>query len=325
MKNIPLTITTALLFTCCSGFGQKTEKVMVSKQDPYTLYRYDQKDSTGLFYWKLVPAAKPIGVLVILPSGGEMVDEVMKQITLHKLAVEKGFLVIFPSINWGTVKLDEEHRFLDIIFKQIVEQYPDLKDKFILGGLSGGGMTSLTYTVKANRDRNSVFIKPRAVFALDPPVDFANLYHQEERDVERNFSEAAVREGKWYLELCKKEFGGSPEERPSEYIKYSIYSRSEKDGGNLKYLDHTPLLIYTEPAIEWQIKYRHRDLYDLNCTDISAMINLLQLQGNTDAQIVVTHDKGVRLDGTIHPHSWSIMDNEQCLQWVLNLFKNQTD
>ena len=317
MRNIQITITATLLLICCISFGQRVEKVIVSKQDPYKLYRYEQKDSTGLFYLKLVPTIKPIGVLVIMPSGGELVEDLMKQVTLHKLAVKKGFLVIFPSINWGTVKLDEEHKFLDIIFKQIVEKYKIPKDKFILGGLSGGGMTSLTYAVKANRNRESTFIKPKAIFALDPPVDFANLYYQEERDVERNFSEAAVNEGKLYLELCKNEFGGTPEEKPSEYIKYSIYSRGEKDGGNLKYLINTPVLIYTEPAIGWQIKNRHRDLYDLNCTDISAMINLLQLQGNRNAEIIVTHDKGVRLDGTIHPHSWSIMDNEQCLKWII--------
>jgi hypothetical protein len=47
------------------------------------------------------------------------------------------------------------------------------------------------------------------------------------------------------------------------------------------------------------------------------MINLLQLQGNKDAEIVVTYDKGVRLDGTKHPHSWSVMDSNDCLKWIL--------
>lgn len=302
-------------------YGQKIEKVIVSQQDPYNLYNYEPTDTTNLFYLKLVPKGTPIGCLVILPSSGELVETVMKQITLHKIALQKGLLVIFPSLNWGTNKFIEEHKFLDTVFKQVVKQYKIPKDKFVLGGLSGGGMISLTYAEKANRDKDSTFIIPKAVFALDPPLDCVHLYNHAKRDVERNFSEIAVNEGHWLMDCYITEFGGTPEEAPSEYIKYSIYSHSEKDGGNAKYLLNTPVRIYTEPAIEWQIKNRHRDLYDLNCTDISAMINLLQMQGNKNAEIIVTHDKGVRPDGTRHPHSWSIMDSKDCLTWILRQLK----
>jgi hypothetical protein len=315
IKKIILGTTFLFLFSLANG--QTAEKIIVFKQDPHNLYNFEATDTASLFYLKLVPKIKPIGCLVIMPSSGELVENVMRQITLHKLAVEKGLLVIFPSINWGTNKFMEEHKFLDTIFKQVVQQYKIPKTKFILGGLSSGGMVSLTYTEKANKDKDSTFLAPKAVFALDPPLDVAHLYSHAKRDVERNFSEVAVNEGNWLMDMYRKEFGGTPEEVPSEYIKYSIYSHSEKDGGNAKYLLKTPVRIYTEPGIEWQIKNRHRDLYDLNCTDISAMVNLLQMQGNNKAEIIVTHDKGVRLDGTKHPHSWSIMDSKGCLTWIL--------
>lgn len=317
MTNNLLILSISLLLLCSCTSRQKIEKVVVFKQDPNNLYYYEESDTSTLFYLKLVPKTKPIGCLVIMPSTGEFVEDVMKQITLHKLAVEKGFLVIFPSLNYGTNKFIGEHNFLDTVFKQVVEKYEVPKDKFILGGLSGGGMISLTYAQKANRDTGSTYIIPRAIFALDPPLDCVSLYYHGKRDVERNYSEPAVNEGIWIMDMYKKEFGGTPEEKPAEYIKYSIYSRSEKDGGNAKYLLKTPLRIYTEPGIEWEIINKHRDIYDLNCTDISAMINMLRMQGNDKAEIVVTHDKGVRLDGTKHPHSWSIMDSKDCLTWIL--------
>lgn len=301
-------------------FGQTVEKVVVSKEDPNNLYNFEPTDTESLFYLKLVPEAKPIGCLVILPSTGELVESVMKQISLHELAVQQNLLVIFPSINWGSSKFIDAHEFLDTIFNQVVEQYQIPKNKFILGGLSGGGMVSLTYAQKANRDKDT-FIIPKAVFALDPPLDFAHLYNQAERDVERNFSEVAVNEANWLMDMYKTEFGGTPEEVPVEYIRYSIYSHSEEDGGNAKYLLETPVRIYTEPGIEWQIKNKQRDLYDLNSTDISAMINLLQSKGNNNAEIIVTHDKGIRLDGTKHPHSWSIMDSQDTLNWALEQLK----
>lgn len=312
---------TLFLLLSCLTFGQTAEKVVVFNQDPHNLYNFEPTDTTTLFYIKFVPKTKPIGCLVILPSSGELVENVIRQITLHELAVQKGFLVVFPSINWGTINFTEEQEYLDTIFRQVVEQYKIPKDKFVLGGFSGGGMVSLAYAEKSNKDKESTFINPKAIFALDPPLDLAHLYNHAKRDVERNFSEPAVNEGHWLMDKYRTAFGGTPEEVPAEYIKYSIYSYSENDGGNAKYLLNTPLRIYTEPGIEWQIKNRHRDLYDLNCTDISAMINLLQIQGNKNAEIVVTHDKGVRLDGTKHPHSWSIMDAQDCLTWILKQLK----
>ena len=66
------------------------------------------------------------------------------------------------------------------------------------------------------------------------------------------------------------------------------------------------------------MKHR-RDLYDWNGTDIVAMINDLKLMGNPDANVIITMGKGVRLNGTRHPHSWSIMDNEDCMKWIEGL------
>ena len=306
-----------LLLLSLDSFGQKTEKVIVYKQDPYNLYSTNDKDSTTLFYQKLIPKDKPIGVLVILGGSGELVEDVMKQMTLHTLAVQKNMLVIFPSINNGPLKFIPQSQFLDTIFKQIVQQYKIPKDKFIIGGFSGGAMLALTYVEKANKNNDNTFIIPKAIFGIDPPLDYAHLWNHCKNDIERNFSEAAVKEGKWLTKAYIEEFGGSPKDFPQNYIKYSIYSYSQKDGGNAKYLKNTPILLYTEPDILWEMKNRQRDYYDMNCLDISAMINLLQLQGNKDAELIITYNKGKRLSGKRHPHSWSIMDSRQCLTWIL--------
>jgi acetyl esterase/lipase len=314
MQNI---ITTLLILTCLSCFGQKVERVVVAHEDPYDLYANFDKDSATLFYEKIVPKSKPIGVLVILPGSGERLEDVRKQITLHSLAVQQNLLVIFPSINWGTNKHVPEHQLLDAIFRQVVKQYEVPKDKFVIGGFSGGGMVALTYTEKANKYTDSTFIKPKAVFGVDPPLDYAHLWKHCEKDIERNVSEAAVMESKWIIDMYTKEFGGSPDAFRENYIKYSIFSYGEKDGGNAKYLKTTPVLLYTEPDIMWQMQNRQRDYYDLNCVDIAAMINFLQIRGNKNAKLVVTENKGRRLDGMRHPHSWSIMDSNQCLSWIM--------
>ncbi|MCU0326320.1 MAG: hypothetical protein MUF45_13860 [Spirosomaceae bacterium] len=320
MKNL---IAIILCVSCLTSLAQKREKIMVQKTDPYDLYYVNDKDSTNLFYIKYSPKSKPKGVIVVLPGGGETVEMVEKQIILHKIAILKNYLVIIPSINWGTNKHYPETLFLDTIFSQIIQQYKVSKNDFVLGGYSNGAMVSLKYAIKANQYKDSTLIVPKAVFGVDPPVDFAHLWHHCKNDVERNFSEPAINEGKWIMESYRQDFGGSPEQFPQEYIKHSIYSHSEKDGGNAKWLMKTPLLLYTEPGIEWEMKNRRRDVYDLNCTDLSAMINLLNLKGHPDAHLVVTHNKGVRLDGKKHPHSWSIMNNTEVLNWIEKIFENK--
>jgi hypothetical protein len=306
-----------IFFTCTICYSQTSETIILSKEDPHDLYRSWDKDSTTLFYKLLIPKIKPVAALVILPGAGEPLDNVEQQITLHKLAADKGILVIFPSINWGTTKHIYEHEMLDKIFTQVIKRFNIPKDKFVLGGFSGGAMLSLTYTEKANHEKGSTVIVPKVVFGIDPPLDYAHLWNHCIRDIERNFSDVAVAEGKWITQMYIEEFGGSPAEAPQNYIKYSIFSQSEKDGGNAKYLLNTPILLYTEPDVVWSMQNRHRDFYDLNAMDISAMINLLQLSGNKNAEPIVTHDKGYRLNSQRHPHSWSIMDSQQCLDWIM--------
>lgn len=296
--------------------SQTRETILVSKSDPHNLYRSFDNDSSTLFYKLIIPKTKPVAALVILPGAGEPLDDIEQQTTLHTLAVNNGFLIILPSINWGTTKHIYEHEMLDLIFTQVIKRFDIPKDKFVMGGFSAGAMLSLTYTEKANREKGKTAIIPRAVFGIDPPLDYAHLWQHCINDIERNFSDVAVAEGKWITEMYTEEFGGSPAQFPQNYIKHSIYSRSEKDGGNAKYLLTTPILLYTEPDVNWSMENRHRDFYDLNAMDISAMINLLQLGGNKNAKLVVTHDKGYRLNGQRHPHSWSIMDNEQCFEWI---------
>lgn len=177
-------IALVILFMSNVLFAQAPQKVIVYDQDPHGLYKFELTDTTKLFYIQFVPKVKPVGCLVIMPALGELVEEVIQQISLYKLAVQKGFLVILPSINWGSNKFIAEHTLLDTIFKGVVEKYQVPKNNFILGGLSRGGMISLTYTQKANRDNKATYLIPRAVFALDPPLDFTHLYHHAKRDIE---------------------------------------------------------------------------------------------------------------------------------------------
>lgn len=298
------------------------EKIILKDRDTNDLYINDG-DSTTLYYLKSVPRTEIKGVLVILPSGGETTENLLKQITLHQLAVEKGLLVLIPSINFGTENRDAEFHILDKIFSEIVMEYSVSKDNFILGGLSNGAMISLSYAEKTVKYPGSTFLVPKGIFALDSPLDKAHLYQYCEREIERNYNEAGVNEGKWIIERYKKLYG-TPYKNPEKYIEASIYSYGAKEGGNAKYLKNIPLRMYTDFDVEWLMKERHRDLYDWNGTDIIAMVNMLKIMGNNDANVIISYGKGFKLDGSKHPHSWSIMDSQDCLNWISKLLESSS-
>lgn len=273
---------------------------------------------TPNFYYKIIPKGKPVGMIIVLPGGGESPERVMNQIYLDELAVQKNLIVVFPGFEDGDFKMNIERKFLDRIAKDIVEKHKISKDKIAIGGLSYGGMLAVKYAETAVRDQDTYFI-PNSIFALDPPLDYEKMYYQLNRDIERNFSEIAVNEARYFNKEMIEAIG-YPDKNKENYIKESMFLYTEKDGGNAKYLMNIPILMYTEPGIMWQMNNRGRDLYDTNCISITAMMNLLKLKGHKNADLVIVNDRGVRPEGFRHPHSWSIMDPEECLNWILKHF-----
>ncbi|MFK7771674.1 MAG: hypothetical protein AB8F94_06025 [Saprospiraceae bacterium] len=307
-------------FITISSQGQSFERILISETDSSKLYVNDG-DSNELYYLQFVPKTKIKGAIVVFPSGGETTEDLIKQIKIPQLASKKGIITIIPSINWGTETRAIEIQLLNKIFKKAIDDHNIPKENFVLGGLSNGGMISLTYAQQAVKEKGSTYILPKGIFGLDVPLDKAHFYSYCQREIKRNFSQAGMNEAHWFMNNFNQIYGGSPQEYPERYVEASIYSYGAEDGGNAKFLKEMPIRMYTDLDVDWLTNQRRRDLYDWNGTDIVAMINDLKLMGNEDANVLITMGKGVRLDGRKHPHSWSIMDNQDCFDWILKLFE----
>jgi len=291
----------------------------------------NNQDSNTLYYYTLSTQAPIKGALILLPSSGESAESVIccnKQ--LMQLASDNHILTLVLSINNGAIDDDNTTlSFLNKSFRDVTAQFHIPKDKFILSGLSGGGMLALRYTEISRQDSSKTFIIPKALIGVDPPVDLAGLYNTAKRFITTNDGIPNLSEGrknglleaKMIVKDCDESYGGPPEQHPNEYIKRSMYSRSEKNGGNAQYLIGVPLRLYCDPDILWQLKERNRDYYDMNAADLSAMINFLSLKGNTGAELIPALGKGYRLDGTRHPHSWSLIDPSDCVNWIQKLLE----
>ncbi len=298
--------------------SKNLEKNTIDIVDKTYLYVNDGT-SNELFYYALRPKGKIKGTLILLPPTAQNTEEVINNnIKLSELAFEKGILLIIPSINYNLYLDKITMDFLNTTFKNAISKYHAPKDKIIIGGFSLGGMNAIRYVELSKENPDLTSIQPVAVYGIDPPLDWARIYYSFQRTKELNFSEVAVNEATDYLAKLEEQFGGSPKEVPNVYSKNSMYSKTVKNGGNAKFLIDTPIKIYSDPDIDWHLKERQTDFYDINALDQTAMINQLRIMGNENAEFISALGKGYRLNGMRHPHSWSIADPNELMEWIIN-------
>jgi len=322
-------LTIALFLTGWQLFGQMTstinleepylgnlEKNKIDLVDETYLYINDGQ-SKELFYYASKPQNKIKGTLILLPPTAQPVEGVLNENSkLIALAHQNGILVLVPSINYNLCLDEVAMKFLNKTFEEAIKKYKAPVDKIVIGGFSLGGMNAIRYTQLANENSKLTTIKPIAVYGVDPPLDWARIYYSFLQTKELNFSEVAVNEATNYLAKLEQGFGGSPKEVPEMYLKHSMYSKTEKKGGNAIYLKDTPIRIYADVDLEWHLKERQTDLYNINALDQTAMINQLRIAGNEKAEFINALGKGYRTNGTRHPHSWSIVDAVELMDWL---------
>jgi hypothetical protein len=241
-----------------------------------------------------------------------------------ELATEQGLAIVsvYPSSEYLNTLFDTAViTLLDEMIVEICDAYQIPKSKVVVGGLSAGGTFAVRYAAYCFQNGSKNSIKPAAIFAIDPPLDYERFWYECSRKVKLNFHEAAVAEGKMVLDWMQTKLGGTPEKMTENYHKIAPYSRNAPNGGQIQYLKNLPIRLYHEPDVNWWIKNRRQDYASMNSIDCAGAINELQIQGNTKAELITTYNKGYREDGMRHPHSWSILDEKELVQWCLGIIK----
>ena len=298
-----------LILTAClnSSFGQIIKEVE---------FEYS---STNDHYLVVEPKDSIEGVLVLLPGSYQEAESIFPETKLHNVAYVNNLLVVAFTCGITKAYIDEPtiHN-INTVLKHVLEKYKVPEDKFVIGGYSAGGVIALSFTEYCKQYPDKAVIDPQAVFTADSPVDIVDLWYTLNRELEKNYSEAAMNEAKRFLETMKEDLTGTPDTNLENYIKYSPYYHGAKDGGNMKYLLNTAVRLYHDPDILWQLKYRRRDFYDMNVLCASAMINKLLMSGNERAELMIADRPGLRSSGFRHPHSWSIIEEVECIYWIRN-------
>lgn len=275
----------------------------------------DKINTTKNCYTIIYPAKLPwVGYMFLIPGFGETAEEVLLQTDLSNKLAQNGILTIIPTFQDGVLSFGVDslsQLTFNKILKDVTSKHKLTDQRFYVGGFSIGGSCAIKYAENATT-------KPVAVFAIDPPLDFERFYNSSSRDLRLSKHTTPNEENVYMIKRIEKEMNGTPSTNLMNYYKTSPYSFSDTTQTAIKNLIKTPLRIYSEPDINWWLKERRTDFSSMNITECSAMINDLNRLGNSNATLITTLNRGFRKpDNKRHPHSWSIVDNDELVNWLL--------
>ena len=277
-----------------------------------------------------IPARAPTGLLVLVPAGDiHSYDEKSGSTpaTLPRLLGANGVMTLVVTarpgmgaavgLYAGETVLEE----MDGLIADVLDKHKIQNGRVAIGGFSAGGIGAMRYAqfcIKGKRKRKT----PVAAFAVDSPLDYERWFLAAELELKRlALAGRDNAEDQSAVHYLRMEFGGSPTEAVAAYRRQSVVSTLVPDGGNARLLKDTPVRIYIEPDLKWRVENWNQDVYSSNMLDATALINVLKLLGNNNAELINTSGAGYRRDGSRNPHSWSIVDERGLAQWLTGYLK----
>ena len=277
-------------------------------------------DSTLNTFIAVKPDTAISAFMFCIPGAFQNPKYVLQQTSLPVYAAKHGILTIIPTFATGVAAMGFDKQTQQSLKKMlafVVAKYKLQQKDFYIGGLSIGGTCAVKYAELALR--NDYPVQPQAVFGIDPPLDFERFYNAAVRIMRLSKNQKPNDEIPYMIARLQKEMQGTPQTAESNYYRLSPYSRSDTTQAAIKSLITTPIRFIMEPDIHWWLAQRGYDYTDINAIDEAGMINELQRLGNRKAQLIITHHKGFREPGHLrHPHSWSIAQPAQLVDWLLN-------
>lgn len=260
------------------------------------------------------------GVLVLLAGFGQIAENTPPETKLQNVAYANNIMTIFYA-GGNKLYLDSIAEVkLNRVINDVITRYTVKTNSFVIGGYSAGGMLAVRYVEKCEENPDKYPIKPKGVFTVDSPIDIFVIYEQLEESVKNKYSVLAVEEAERAIAFIKNDYG-IPNKNISTYSKLTAFSMNKAYGQNEKYLKNVAVRTYHDVDIAWRIKNRNQTVHLSNYEVTAELINRLLLMGNTKAEFKQTFQTGYRSNGIRHPHSWSIVNEVDCIEWMKEIIK----
>jgi len=271
-------------------------------------------------YYTFNSPAESNRLLVLFNWGNGNAETIPSLTNIPETAEKNSIAVIGISFTESFLPM-KEFENIDKCIEHAMKTYAIPNGQLYVGGFSAGGEVAARYTeiLVEKKLENKV---PKGIFIGDSPLDYIEFWKYCDREINRKCnlpaSEVGIREAKYVKNYYQENFGDPLKDR-NNFIAHSPVTISEPDMGNGKYLINVPIRIYHELDPMWNIKEKCRTAIDGHLMVSTELINYLYHNGNKDAEIIITQNKGYRPNGMRHPHSWSIIDADELIKWINSL------
>ena len=265
--------------------------------------------------YELILPEKQNGFLILFPCFPCNAENTKTEFDIADIAVKHNIAVLLMNFNQHLWLSENEKKTLEsLIVNSVKENHINTNNTFI-GGFSSGGNVSLLLT-NYFKSTNSL-IQPKGLFIVDSPIDLLGLYEDAQKDIAKNYSETAVQEANWIVETFNSEFGIG-DTSLIHYENKSPYSSKNHTIKNLYKLKDLKIRFYSEPDTIWWKENRQTEYEDMNAYYIEQLaIDLNKSYGENSVTYIKTKNKGFRANGERHPHSWSIVDQKNLIDWMI--------
>lgn len=270
-----------------------------------------------------LPDSDPIATIIFLSGSALDTTKTIDEFALIKPALEKNIAVLFVSTGKVIEFLftDEALNTIDKLVGNALEQHKlSSKPKFLLG-MSLGGTMALRYSEYGLLNKSKIGFKPDAIVICDAPLDMERMWHEQQQAIINNVHPDAVGEAQWVLHYLKENLGGSPKESMEAYINYSPFVYSDEKRTKIELFKKIPIRMYHEPDIKWWVENRGKDYNTINSIDLAGFYNYLRQAGNTQVELMTSHNKRKDFEKGSSPHTWTIVDNKELVDWLLEKIK----
>lgn len=265
--------------------------------------------------YELIAPNEQKGLLILFPCFPCNTENTKSEFNISEVAIENNIAVLLMNFNQHLWLSDDEKQELESIILDAVKENNLNTNNIFIGGFSSGGTVSLLLSDYL-KSKNSP-IDPKGLFIVDSPIDLLGLYENAKKNIKKNFSEPAVQEAEWIVEMFDSEFGIG-DSSLIEYEKKSPYLLKNHSLKNVSNLQDLKIRFYSEPDTTWWKENRQAEYEDMNAYYIEQLsLDLNGLYGEKIVAYIKTENRGFRANGDRHPHSWAIVDEEDLINWML--------
>lgn len=293
--------------------------MQLSAQEKIRVFRNGEDSSFNSYYLTLPHGSKPRGMIIRDYSKLPALDQ-KSRYNWTKLCLENNLAVLitctsndFPELYYG----DEPVKLLDEIVHEVSTKYEIPKNNMFIGGISASGTRALQYEKYLKKGKSKFDTKLAGVFVVDSPLDFERFYESAIDIKARNHPNGMNEEADWMVRIFPEKFG-EYEKNKELYRLQSVFSCKLPNGGNAPYFKNTALLIFHEPDMDWWLNERNAVYTDINSFDLIGFERAVKNAGNKDVTVISTTNKGFDKEGNRNCHSWTIVDEELLIDWVLH-------